>query len=277
MFKKIGLAIAFSPSGINLLKQAAKMQLMFNAELYLIHVGKKESSDEEAIENMLIEAKVDRNNCSVIWKKGDPAKSIIKTCQELDLNLLIMGALEKEPALKYYIGSVARKIMRQVPCSLLILKAPVKDVKTYKIIGVQIDYSSLSEKSVRYSYELAVKENTEKLILIREFKVPGLTITVYDSGSIKETQETRNKWIDEESLKMEMFVNELNLTGIPIEKICLYGKAGWESTAYLKSIEADLFVLPAPKRKLEMFDRIFQHDLEYVIEDLPCDLLIIKN
>ena len=38
----------------------------------------------------------------------------------------------------------------------------------------------------------------------------------------------------------------------------------------------DLFVVTAPRRKLKFFDRLFQHDIEYVFEQLPCSILIVK-
>jgi hypothetical protein len=38
---------------------------------------------------------------------------------------------------------------------------------------------------------------------------------------------------------------------------------------------ADLLVMNAPS-KLTLWDRLFPHDLEYILSDLPTDVLIVR-
>lgn len=124
IYTKIGLAITFSPNGLALLKTALRYQRLFNAGLCLIHVGKKNDFSVGKMNELLKEAEVKENTYELIWKDGDPAKTIISAAEERKVDLLIAGALEKESLIQYYIGSVARKIMRESSCSVLILSIP---------------------------------------------------------------------------------------------------------------------------------------------------------
>lgn len=277
IFKKIGLAITFSPNGLALLKTAKRLQNLFNSDLCLIHVGDKEPDSELKMKKLLDETGIDSAKCELVWEKGEPSKVILNVCTEKNVDLLIAGALEKENLLKYYIGSVARTLMRESPCSVLIITHPTQDTVHFKKFCATVEYTPLGEISLLTANEFAKLEQAEELTLIKEFQIPGLAITISDSGSTVETEQKRITWQKEEEEKLNVFVKELKLTGSEIKTICLYGKHGWESGNYVKEINGDILVIPSPPKKLKLFDRIFQHDIEFIIKQLPCSLLIVKK
>jgi hypothetical protein len=277
MFERIGLAITFSPNTFALLCEAKHFKDLFHAELVLIHIG-EESEDAKFNLNALIhKCGLGSDEYKLVWKKGDVEDSILEICSEEKIDLLIAGALHRENVLKYYIGSIARTLMREAPCSVLLLTEPMPERKSFSKICVSVDFSSLSETAAKKSCELAKLENLDELCFIREFQMPGLATTIYDSGSKEEAQEQRRKWLDEEKQKMDLFVQELNLKKVKVNTICLYGKQGWEASNWVNENQGDLFVIPSAPRKSKLIDRIFQHDLEFVYKDLPCSLLIIKT
>lgn len=49
IFKKIGLAITFSPTGKALLKETKRLAEVFNSQLILIHVGDKTAENEKLL------------------------------------------------------------------------------------------------------------------------------------------------------------------------------------------------------------------------------------
>jgi len=276
IFRKIGLAVTFSPNGKALLQEAGRLKRLFDSKLFLIHVGEKTDTQEEALLNLVRENGINPEETEIIWKTGEPAKSILQVCAEKGIELLIAGALEKEKSIKYYIGSIARKIMREASCSVLIKIAPKIPPLPYNHICVSALYTAEGEDTIRNAYELAQLENADKFVLLKEFQVPGLAMTVYDSGSMQETEQSLNKWRHEENDKLELYARELNLKGIPITTECLYGKDGYEAGGYAKKSGGDLLVITGPKNRLKFFDRIFQHDQEFLYENIPCDLLIFK-
>ncbi len=277
IFKKLGLAVTFSPNAEALLKATKRLQDLFESQLCLIHVGEKSKSSESQMLTMLKSAGINENSYELVWQTGEPSKVIINTCSSKGVDLLIAGALEKESMLKYYIGSVARTIMREAGCSVLILPKPERELISFKKFFALVEYSEIGENAIRKAYQFALLEKAEEIYLIKEIQVPGLAITISDGSTTQETVKRRTDWQNEEELKLKVFSNELKLTGIELKTVCLYGKHGWESSNYVKQNNGDIFVVPSPAKKLKLFDRIFQHDIEFIIKQIPCALLIIKT
>ncbi|MGE5457626.1 MAG: universal stress protein, partial [Methanococcaceae archaeon] len=253
-----------------------KLQLLFQAELVLIHVGDKSKEEQIKIETLTAPFSFDPVNTKLITETGDPASAIIKVCMSENIDLLIAGALEKESIFQYYIGSVARKILRKAHCSVLLLISREGRLDKMEKFCVAMDFTTESEEIVKKAYNFARLEQAKQLILIREYEAPGLVMSIQDTGSTVETERTLLKWKTEEEQMMSIFVKELNLKDIPVKTICLYGKIGWEANKYVNDIHGDILVIAAPKQKLKFFDRIFQHDMEYILKKLPCALLVVK-
>ncbi len=276
-FKKLALAITFSPTGRALLAETIRLKNLFNAELIFIHVGEKNKQTAEKLNDLIEKVGLDAEKTTVIWKSGDPAKVILGVCDSEKIDLLIAGALEKENFIKFYAGSVARRIMREANNSVLIYTSPSEKPKSFSNIFVSTDYSDASKKTINSAYYFALLEQAEKLNIIRDFHIPGLSITVSDSGSISEVENARAKWLEEEKSKMNIFIRELNLREIKVNTVCVYGREGWEAANYVREQNADLYVVNAPTRKFKFLDRLFTHSLEYTFEKLPANLLIVRN
>jgi nucleotide-binding universal stress UspA family protein len=275
-FKKIALAVTFSPNTKALLLESKRLKTLFNSELILIHVGEKKDTFKTALKELLDEVKLEEKDIKLIVKDGDVEDVLVDICDREQIDLLIAGALVKENFYKYYIGSVARTLMREAPCSLLLITNPSESREAYKNICVSVDFSTQSETAVKKAYQIYQLEKSSRFNLIREFEIPGLAITILDSGSKDETVKQREMWLDEEKQKLNVFLNELNIPPKNVNTICLFGKQGWEASSWVIQNEGDLFVIPAPSRKSNLIDRIFQHDWEYIFKQLPCSLMIIK-
>ena len=274
-YKNIAIAVTFSPTSKRLLTEAKRLKDLFNAKLTVIHIGVENPELKNKLADLLNSVGFKNEEVNLIIEFGKPADIIIKTCKEQQTDLLVMGALKQEKIVNYYFGSVARTIMRDSPCSVLFLNAN-EDYSNFSKICVSTDYSANSEITLRKAYQWALVEKLQEVTLIREIQVPGLAMTVNDSGSMDETAEIRKKWERDEIAKMDLFIKELNITGITYNYICLYGKTGWESKNYVNKSGADLFIISAPQKKLSFFDRLFPSGLEYIAKQLPCSLLLIK-
>src|SRR5690606_28821550 len=220
------LAITFSPTGKALLKEGQRLQKLFDAELVLIHVGEKNYDDEAKLNTLISQAGIALQSLTIVWASGDPGNAIIRSSREAGVDLLVGGALEKENFMRYYIGSVARKIMREAASSTLILTSPAEQAPRFKRFFVTTDYEPADEKTVTKSFQFALLENAEEFVLIRDFNFPGLSSTIIGSGSAEETQRMRETWVAEEEERMKLYLRELELTGLPVKIKCLYGKEG---------------------------------------------------
>jgi nucleotide-binding universal stress UspA family protein len=275
-FKNIALAVSFSPTSMNLLTEAKRLQKLFDARLSVIHIGTDSSEIRDKLKQLLNDAGLEIDEVNLIISRGNPSEIIIKTCVDNSIDLLILGALQEEKFLNYYLGSVARTLMREAPCSVLFLSASKEKNGNFSKFCVSSDFSKSGEITLKLAYKWALLEKLDEITIIREIQAPGLAMTVNDGGSIEETAEIRKKWEIEEITKLNLFVRELNLTEIDYKYVCLYGKPGWEAKNYVNKSEADLFIVSAPERKLTFFDKIFPSGIEFIAKQMPCSLLIVK-
>jgi len=277
MFKRIGLALAFSPTCKALLLEAVRLKKLFDAELILIHVGVKDEKSLKQMNELIQFASLETGNYKLIWQIGEPAGTIITICKEEKIDLLIAGALRQENLLKYYVGSIALKILRHAPCSLLILVEPT--VKAIRYNNVAIESEDLSPKSrvLDAGVAMATLKNAGHLYFVREAKLYALGLSVLSEYSREEISEMRKNMVRQEFEKVEERLTGLDLKGIPFNIKIIAGKTGYELRKYARHIEADLLVIGAVKKQLNFIDRIFTNNLEFIFEDIPCNLLVVKN
>ena len=75
--------------------------------------------------------KLEANQCNGVCKnvqfitkikKGNPADEILKTIQEDDIDLVVMGASGKHGLKRLYPGSVTERVVRSAECPVLVIK-----------------------------------------------------------------------------------------------------------------------------------------------------------
>ncbi|HPN39241.1 MAG TPA: universal stress protein [Melioribacteraceae bacterium] len=276
-FNKIGLALSFSPSMHNNLAVALHIKRLYGAELCIIHSTSADNKDKAELEKILIDSKCDLNTIKIIEGKDDPADFILKTVTSEKIDLLIAGALKKENFVKHYIGSVARRLMHEAKCSVLIVSMEQKFNKKFNKFCTLVNYTNECERAIKTAYEFANIEKAENFCLIRDLWVPGLSLSGLDSGSIKESTNAINNFIEEEKEKIKIYIDEMQLTGkVPIQISCFYEKVAFNLSNYIKEIKADLLVISSPPKKTTIFDRFVADEFRYFYDDLPSNLLIIR-
>ena len=68
--------------------------------------------------------------------------------------------------------------------------------------------------------------------------------------------------------------NELT-KDIMIKSQPIFGKRGYSIGHYAQVARADLLVMNAPS-KMTFWDRLFPHDIEHILTELPTDVLIVQ-
>src|SRR6478609_11404187 len=146
-FNKIAVAIAFSPRLEALLAEALRIKSYWNSELILIHVGQHEEKEEQQLADLLQKTGLNQHNdLKIVWEKGNPADRILKTCTKERVDLLVAGALKKENMVQYYLGTIARKILRKADCSVLMLTNPSVAATSFKNIVVNTEDTAYVEE-----------------------------------------------------------------------------------------------------------------------------------
>lgn len=275
--KKIGVAIAFSPRIEAILSEAARIKNMLDAELILIHVGSYGEKETTRLNQLLIKTGLnDRKDIKIFWEEGKPSQRILATCKRENVDLIIAGALKKENLVQYYLGTVARKIIRKAGCSVLLLTNPSTTPQPLRNIVVDADDRPYVEDSLRAACQIAMRDKTSWLHIVRELKMYGLTMTAAEQCTEEEYEEMRNKLVQAEIETVEKILKQIPHEGIKVNIKLVSGKSGFELSQFAQRKQADLLIVGAPERRFSLFDRVFTHDHEYIFADLPCNLLIIQ-
>lgn len=59
-----------------------------------------------------------------IFLEGDPASEIVRYAHDAGVDLIVMGTHGRTGVERLLMGSVAEKVMREAPCSVLVVKLP---------------------------------------------------------------------------------------------------------------------------------------------------------
>jgi nucleotide-binding universal stress UspA family protein len=248
---------------------------MFDAELVGVHVGTKSDKKKSDLKALLSEAEPLKKPGTTIWKEGKPVDVILDTCTQENIDLLILGAIQKENLLKYYVGSIARKITRKAPCSVLLLIKPSIERVACKHIVVNGLRDERTEETIKTAFLFSEHLKCSKITIVEEVSQDELHVKVSDDTTLRKANIARERLSTREDQRVKHILETINNKNITIKTQSIFGKRGYSIGHYAKVKRADLLIMNAPN-KLGFFDRIFPHDIEYILSELPTDVLIVK-
>lgn len=277
MFQKIALAIAFSPRMEALMCETKRFARLFNAEVIFIHIGEKIEEEEIELNRIFEKNGFDLSKITVIWEDGNPSKKIISICKRENVDLLVTGALKKETFFKYHFSSIARKMMRRSDISLMVLIDPKINPKPFHNIVINGTDDPKTAEIIKKGIALANLEKAKLVHILNEIQLLGLRMSMAGEDIASKVEDTRRRLVQDEVEKIENILNEIDRNDLKINIKIVSGKPGYEISRFTERAKADLLVLRAPNHKLNLFDRFFPHDLEFILNDLPTNLLILQS
>ena len=184
-FKSIGIGVAYSPNLKANLFEAARLSVFFGAKLFLIHVGEASEEKTKMLSIILKSFEKDNLDYEVVFKTGKPVDVILSTSEEKKIDLLILGAVKRERVLKYYVGSIARKITRKANCSILLLIKPSVNRVPCKHIVVNGLKDPKTEQTITSAFYVAQHLQSEKITIVEEIAQDEVAIKVDDDKSLR--------------------------------------------------------------------------------------------
>ena len=176
----------------------------------------------------------------VHYEQGDPASAILSAAGKLKAELLVAGALEKEAVHRQFLGNVARRLVREATCSVMLFTKPEVEPKPLRHIVFMAEYSDAAQRALRRALHLAEKENCERLYVIRSYTSFDKARAARRSRSGKGTART----LEEEEIALQEFILAAGETKVPIEARCIRGSTGFGASNFVQAVEADLLVVP---------------------------------
>ena len=277
-FKTIAIGAAFSPNLKPNIYEAARLSLIFGSKLILIHVGEKSSEKIKKIEAVLEPFINEGLSFEIVFKVGDPVDVILSITKELKVDLLILGALQRENFLRYYVGSIARKITRQAKCCLLLLIKPSVERVPCEHVVVNGLKDPKTKEAINYAFYVSQKLGANKITIVEEISQHEVAVNVEDDKSLRRSTIIKERIRLREDTRVKQLIKnvpDVYKQGINIKTQPIFGKRGYSIGHYAQIVRADLLVMNAPG-KMKFWDRLFPHDIEHILTELPTDVLIVQ-
>jgi len=269
-YKTIAVATTFSPRFKHVLAEAKRIRDRFEAELHLIYVGRRNHETPGKFSDVLAELELPTDS-PIHYEEGDPAEAILAALARENIDMLIAGALEKEVVLHPFLGNVARRLVREANCSVMLFTHPQKKPKPLRRIVYIADHSQQGLVALKTTLMLAEAESCERLYVI------GI-ITAFDEARASIAGEATGSATDKrnhgEEDPLEEFVLSAGATDVPIETRFIRGATGLAASDFVRSVEADLLVVPLPKNR-ETVQRL-PSNIAWVSDVIPCNLWIVR-
>jgi nucleotide-binding universal stress UspA family protein len=269
-YKTIAVATTFSPRFKRVLSEAKRIRDRFSANLHLIHVGGR--NDEAARKFRAILAELDLPADSPIhYEQGDPAEAILGALAREKIDMVVAGALEKEVVLHPFLGNVARRLVREALCSVMLFTHPRKNPKPLRRIVFIADRSADGLRALKATLQLAEAELCERVYVI------GI-ITAFDEARASIAGEStgapapKSDHGDDDAL--EEFVLSAGTTDVPIETRFIRAATGLAASDFVRSVEADLLVVSLPKSEGTVEE--LPSNIAWVKDVIPCNLWVIR-
>ena len=276
MFRRICLAVAFSPRTEALLAETAALCKAFGARLTIVHVGRLEAERLTWLGEKLRAFGISDESFEVVAESGSPATVIVEACRTRQIDLLVAGALQHETVIQYYIGSVGRTILRRSPCSVLILTDPRTDRNGFRQIVTLAEDTPFLKETVTAACAMGNLTGEAQLHLLRELKMFSLTLAANEQQNEEEYSEQIRQMVRDEVKAGEELLNGTSNDRLRVNVKVISGKTGYEVRKFVEKKEGDLLVVGAPARRFYFLDRVFKNDLEYLFADLPCNIMVIN-
>jgi nucleotide-binding universal stress UspA family protein len=276
-FETIATAITFSPRMDALIGESVQLAKRFNAKLVFIHIGDKAEGRKDEL-HKIIERLANGVSFSIACRTGEPVETILQVCKENIVDLLVIGALEKETLLKYFFGSIARNICRKAKCSVLLLTQPSINERKFESIVINAKDNPKTSFTIETASYFAKTYNINELQIVVEHQLsPALYSSLPVDINEDEAQKLKEDLQDSDILEVKNILKKVNTNGLKLKVDYVSGKPGFAINNYTREHNYDLLVVNSPDEKLNILDRIFTNDMEYLLENLPSNMLIVHS
>ncbi len=276
-FETIAVAIAFSPRFEAILSEAGHLADKFKAKLLLIHVGPKTANKEEKLNRSLDKLGLSGLKNTIVWREGRAANVILQVCKENVVDLLVIGALKKESLFTFYLGSLARTISRKAKCSVLLVTQPgINSTSPKKLVVTGIDHPKTIH-TINTAVYFAKAYKIPEIRVVKELDLTGLAMTLSDNTTATAATKLKKEITEGEEDKLHNIIRECQAEGINILEKTVKGKAGYALSKYSLEKKADILFINSPDISLGLLDRIFTHDVELILANLPCDIMLVHS
>jgi hypothetical protein len=253
--------------------EAHRWSTVLGAELIFLHVGQDNAETRALFDRSLKERGL--SGAQIEFRNGKPGKVILRAATELKADLIIAGALERENALTYFVGSVARQMARSADCSVLLITEPRLVPVSPRCWAVTVRFDDVSQQMLRFLNQVAQREKPDRIEVISEYGIGGTGLALESDLDVRSADSSRSRLHLAEEARLADFLTATRFGGSHVRRNCLRGRVGHECAEFARREGAELMFAPAPRR-LGFWDKFIQQGVEFALESLPCALWLYR-
>jgi nucleotide-binding universal stress UspA family protein len=268
-YKTLAVASTFSPRFEQVLSEAKRIRDRFDCDLRIIYVGEPTNETKTKFDQAFERLSLPRE-LVVYYEEGAPADGILRALNRNKIDLVVAGALEKEVVLHPFLGDVARRLVREATCSVMLFTRPESRPKPMRRIVFVADYSEHARSALKQAIQFAAAESCQRLYVIR-------IVTPFDEARATlgmPDQKKKNRARVDDEAELETLVLSAGKTEVPIEVRSVRGNTGFAGADFVRSVEADLLVVPIARPKEQ--GAPLPANLAWIKDVIPCNLWMIR-
>lgn len=269
-YRTVAVASTFSPRFLQVLAEGKRAQDRLGQKLQFIYVGTRDDETTRKFQAAFVRLGLPPDSPVHYHQGEDPATAILQAVRANEVDLLVAGALEKEVVLRPFLGNVARTLVRQADCSVMLLTKPEMEPKPFCRIVFLAEYSDHGRAALSKALRLAALERCKKLFVVRLYTTfDEARAKVREGPALAGAEGTRT--LEEEELALEQFIDSAGDTEVPIEARCIRGNTGYAVLDFVQSVDARMLVVPDDPGTAGLPTHI-----EWVSDVIPCNLWVIR-
>jgi nucleotide-binding universal stress UspA family protein len=287
----------FSAFSVQALRHALALARTFHSRLRVVHVipniapgsesvyggapwlltaEGRQGIDEEMRKFLepLREARVDHEH---EVREGEPWREIVAAAAEMDANLAVLGTHGRGGLDHLFLGSVAEKLIRRLPCPVWTVSHEEGRISSAPGLLGRIlcatDFSEMSAEALRVALAFAEKHNAGLTLLHVIEDLSDLSAaahrSLFDIDVLRQTIERRGME------RLRRIVDEASVPGVRIEPRAVLGRAYEEILRAGAEEKADLIVIGAQGHGF--FEHLLSgSNAQQVIRRATCPVLTVR-
>lgn len=113
--------------------------------------------------------------------------------------------------------------------------------------------------------------------VVKEVDPAGLAMALSDDSTTRERNLVKEQLLKDAEVNILEKIAGCTTGGMQVMHSVLLGRPGFMIRGFAEERGANLLVINSPDSRYGLMDRIFAHDLEYILENLPCSMLIVHS
>jgi|GEM_PF-4102184 len=231
-YRLAAVASTFSPTHEAVLAEADSFARKAGSNLVVLHASEKTREKEARFRESL---SAFGRKSKVHWLDGEtPSDALISGARSSKCDVLIAGALERDTGERAFTGSVARRLLRESPCDVLLVPRP------------EVPAAPIS--SALFAVEPGQKIGGFVREIVHALKLESAVLAVAETPFAKAIAASKGKSYLDTGSWADNLANSLNNDGISAEAFVINSNTGFGLCEAAQGFGTDLMVVRGRRR-----------------------------